>query len=80
MVPLGLRVAVSATNAAIQKTILSLGHPGMLALRPLDLAQQITALIIWNEEMEYSMKIVKVLKDTGLIIKGVSETIENEAK
>ena len=30
--------------------------------------------------MEYSMKIVKVLKDTGLIIKGVSETIENEAK
>ena len=30
--------------------------------------------------MEYNMKIVKVLKDSGLIIKGVSETIENEAK
>ena len=30
--------------------------------------------------MKDIMKIVKSLKDPGLLIKGVSETIENEAK
>ena len=30
--------------------------------------------------MEYIMKIVKSLEDSGLLIKGVSETIKNEAK
>ena len=38
------------------------------------------ALIISKEEMEDVMKIVKSLKELGLIIKGVSETIKNEAK
>ena len=39
-----------------------------------------TTLIIFNEEMKDIMKIVKPLKDSGLLIKGVSETIKNEAK
>ena len=39
-----------------------------------------TILIISNEEMEDIMKIVKSLEDSGLLIKGVSETIKNEAK
>ena len=39
-----------------------------------------TTLIISNEEMEKIMKIVKSLEDTGLLIRGVSETIQNEAK
>ena len=39
-----------------------------------------TALIISNEEMNDIMKIVKSLEDSGLLIKGVGETIKNEAK
>ena len=39
-----------------------------------------TTLIICNEEMEDIMKIVKSLEESGLSIKGVSETIQNEAK
>ena len=30
--------------------------------------------------MNYIMKIVKCLEESGLLIKGVSETIKNEAK
>ena len=33
-----------------------------------------------NDEMEDIIKIVKPLKDSGLLLKGVSETIQNEAK
>ena len=39
-----------------------------------------TTLIISNEEMNYIMKIVKCLEESGLLIKGLSETIKNEAK
>ena len=39
-----------------------------------------TTRMISNEEMEDIMKIVNSLKDSGLLIKGVSETIKNEAK
>ena len=38
------------------------------------------ALIISNEEMNDIMKIVKSLEESGLLIKGVSQTIKNEAK
>ena len=50
-----------------------LGHP-------LDLASRTTALTISNEEMEDIMKIVKSLEESGLLIKGNSATIKNEAK
>ena len=36
-----------------------------------------TALIISNEEMEDTMKIVKSLEESGLPIKDISETVEN---
>ena len=39
-----------------------------------------TSLIIYNEEMDDIMKIVKSLQESGLLIKDVSETIKNEAK
>ena len=39
-----------------------------------------TTLIISNEEMNDIMKIVKSLEEFGLLIKGVSGTIKNEAK
>ena len=39
-----------------------------------------TALIISNDEIEEITKKVKSLEDSGLFLKGVSETIQNEAK
>ena len=33
-----------------------------------------------DNEMEYIMKIVKSLENSGLLLKGVSKTIQNEAK
>ena len=39
-----------------------------------------TALIISNDEMNDILKIVKSLEDSGLLLKGVSETIQHEAK
>ena len=36
--------------------------------------------MISNEEMEDVMKMIKSLEESGLLIKGISETIKNEAK
>ena len=44
------------------------------------LGSRTTTLIILNHKMEDIMKIVKSLEDSGLLIKRVSRTIENEAK
>ena len=65
LIPLGLTVAASAADAGIHNKILG---------------SRTTTLIISNDEMEDVMKIVKSLEDFGLLLKGVSETIENEAK
>ena len=40
----------------------------------------ISTLIISNKELEDIMKIINSLDDSGLLIKGVSETIKNEAR
>ena len=37
-------------------------------------------LIISNDEIEDIIKIVKSLKDSGLLLKGVTETVQNEVK
>ena len=39
-----------------------------------------TTLIISNDEMDDILKIVKSLEDSGVLLKGVSKTIQNEAK
>ena len=39
-----------------------------------------TTLKISNDEMKDIIKIVKHLEDSGLLLKGVSKTIQNEAK
>ena len=65
LIPLGLTAATSATVPAIQKKIYGSGT---------------TALIILNKKMEDIMKIVKSLKESGLLIKGISEIIKNETK
>ena len=65
LILLGFTAAASITDAAIQKKIYGSG---------------ITSLITSNEEMEDIMKIVKSIEKSGLLIKGISETIRNEAK
>ena len=49
------------------------GHPS-------NLASCKTKVIVSNEEMNDIMKIVKCLKGSGLLIKGITKTIKNEAK
>ena len=62
---IGLTAAASAADAAINKKILGSGT---------------TTLIISNDEMNYILKIVKSLEDSGILLKRVSETIKVEAK
>ena len=66
LIPLGLTAAASAADAGIHKNILGSGHNNN------------TTLI--NDEMDDILKIVKFLEDSGVLLKGVSETIQNEAK
>ena len=39
-----------------------------------------TTLIIWNDEIEDIIKIVKSLENSGLLLKGVTETVQSEVK
>ena len=39
-----------------------------------------TTLIISNNEIEDIIKIVKSLEDSGLLLKGVTKTVQNEVK
>ena len=39
-----------------------------------------TTLIISNNEMEDLIKIIRSLEDSGLLLKGVTETVQNEVK
>ena len=64
LIPLWLTAAASATDAAIPEKMFGSGN---------------TTLIISNKEMN-DMKIIKSLDESKLLIKGVSETIKNEAK
>ena len=66
LIPLGLTPAGSAANAGIHKNILGSGHN--------------TTLIISNDEMKDTLKIVKSLEDSEILLNGVGETIKNEAK
>ena len=74
LIPLGLTAAASAADAGIHKKILGSG-------RPLDLAppHNNTTLIISNDEMDDIFKIVKSLENSGVLLKGVSQTIQHEA-
>ena len=65
LTPLGLTAAASAADAGIHKKILGSGN---------------TTLIISNKDMNDLIKIVKPLEDSGLLLKGVSESVENEVK
>ena len=73
LIPLGLTAAASTTDAAIHKKTVG------SRMRPLDLKKQ-TILIISNKEMNDIMKIIKSSEEFGVLIKGVSRKIKNEAK
>ena len=62
LIPLGLTVAASATDAGIHKKILGSGH----------YHHSSTTLIISNDEMEDITKIVKSLEDSDLLLKRVT--------
>ena len=63
LVPLGLTASTSATDAAVYMKMFGSGT---------------TILIISNEVMNDVMKIIESLEKSGLLIKGLSETIKNE--
>ena len=48
--------------------------------RCLSSASHNTTLIISNNDMEDIFKIVKSLEDSGLLLKGVTETVQDEVK
>ena len=52
----------------------------MEVLKKKMLGSGMTTLIISNDEMDDILKIVKSLANSGLLLKGVSETIQHEAK
>ena len=66
LIPLGLTPAASAADTGIHKKIIGSGN--------------MTTLITSNNEIEDIIKIVKSLEDSGLLLKGVTETVQNEVK
>ena len=65
LIPLELTAAASAADAGIHKKILGSGN---------------NTLIISNKDMDDLIEIVKYLEDSGLLLKGVTETVQNEIK
>ena len=68
LIPLGLTAAASAADAGTHKKILGSGHNNN------------TTLIISNDEMDDILKIVKSLENSGVLLKGVSEAIQHDAR
>ena len=66
LILLGLTAAASAADMGIHKKILGSGN--------------MTTLITSNDEIHDIIKIVKYLEDSGLLVKGVTETVQNEVK
>ena len=65
LIPLGL-TAAAAADAGIHKKILGSGNN--------------TTLIISNDEINDIIKMIKSLEDSGLLLKGVTDTVKNEVK
>ena len=65
LAPLRITAAVSAIDGAIQKKI----H-----------GSETKTLIISNKYMDDVMKLIKTLENSGILLKGITETIKNETK
>ena len=73
---ISLELTAAALAVGIHKKISGSGHrPSSSSLH-----NNTTTLIISNDEMEDIIKIVKSLEDYGLLLKGVSESVQNESK
>ena len=66
LIPLGLTAAEPAVDAGIHEKVLGSGN--------------MRTLIVSNDGIHDIIKMVKSLEDSGLLLKGVTETIENEVK
>ena len=75
LIPLGLTAAASAADAGIHKKILGSGRRHSFSS-----VSHNTTLMISNNEMEDIIKIVKSLEDSGLLLKGFTETVQNDVK
>ena len=64
LAPLGLTAAMSAIDGSIQKKMHGSG----------------VKLIIEEEDMNDIIKIIEELENSGILLKGISKTIENETK
>ena len=71
LAPLGLTAAISAIEGSIQKKMHGSGATS---------GANATTLIIANEDMNDIMKIIEALENSGILLKGVTKTIENETK
>ena len=65
LAPLGISAAMSEIDGSIKKKMFGSGT---------------TTLVILNDEMDDILKIVKSLEESNVLLKGVSETIQHEAK
>ena len=70
LAPLGLTAAMSAIDGSIQKKIHGSGATKGAGVK----------LIIEQEDMNDIMKIINVLENSGILLKGVSKAIKNETK
>ena len=66
LIPLGLTAVASAADAGIHKKILGSGNNATLTIS--------------NKDMDDLIKIVKSLEDSGLFLKGITESVQNEIK
>ena len=65
LAPPGLSIAMSATDAAIQKKIYGSGN---------------TILIISNDDLDDLIKIITALEEHDILLKGTTKTIKNNTK
>ena len=70
LAPLDLTAAMSAIDGSIQEEIHGSGVTKGAGAK----------LIIEEEDMKDIMKIIEALENSGILLKGVSKTIENETK
>ena len=68
----GLTAEASAGNAGIHTKISGSGNPSS--------SHNNIVLIISNDEIEDIIKIAKYLEYSGLLLKGVTETVQNDVK
>ena len=75
LVPLGLTTAASAADARIHEKLLGSDNNNNN-----NNTNNNATLIISNNEIKVIIKIVKSLEDSGLLLDGVTKTVQNEVR